>query len=199
MPYYPKSRYISKIADKNKFLLPDGNEYIGPYYITYSGDYITGENPLSLDQRILTPIIEDNTKNLNYENNIFKKLNSSLIIDELIDPEHYIPVPQDEDYKLGKITRYFAKERKRNIINIREINKEAYIDIREQNGIYNYAKWDITSLLWQISGPLNNELKEGNIVRVGIIDTNKRIIESKNKKFIGLKEYLTDLSKFSKK
>ena len=198
MFYFPKSRYITKYTNGGEFSLSN-SEYIGPYYTTYKGEFITGENPLSPNQQKLNKILNDQDNSKPYNNIIFKSINPNINIDELIDPPIYIPIPNEEDYKKGKIIRYFAKQRKPRVFNIIEINKESHSDISERRGTYNYSKWDITSLLWQISGPLNNELKEGNIVRVGIIDTNKRIIESKNKNFIGLKEYLTDLSKFSKK
>jgi hypothetical protein len=201
-PYYPKSRILTSQTTKGKeFLLPSGNTYKGNYYITYDGKYITGDNPTSKNQQILSKINQEINSNKlsNQQNNqVYRNLNN-IDLEELIDPNSYIPIISGEDYKLGKITRYFAKKRQPRGFVIIEIDRDSFTDIKDQKGIYNYAKWDVTSLLWQISGPLNNELKEGNIVRAGILDTNKRIVDLKNKNFIGVKEYLTDLSKFSKK
>ena len=43
MPYYPKSRIIENLnANPGEFILPNGKEYIGPYYITFDGKSFTG-------------------------------------------------------------------------------------------------------------------------------------------------------------
>lgn len=54
-------------------------------------------------------------------------------------------------------------------------------------------------MLWKLTGPLNNKRVSQYDTRAGIIDTNKRLVETKNKTFIGLKEFIgEDYAKFSR-
>lgn len=204
MPYYPQSRFIpGQTAKLGQFQTPDGKDYLGSYYITSDGKCYTGDNPKVKNSipLIKNQILEE-TQNIKYINSPinqkYTKLNPNLQITEYQEPISFLPKPTDEDYKKGKITRYFAKERKVRIFKIIEINQFTFEDIVNMGGIYNYPGWDVISMFWQISGPLENELINGNIIKSGIKNTNQRIIDIKNKQFIGLKEFITNLTQFSK-
>ena len=55
MPYFPKSRIIpNKKTSGNEFLLPDGSNYVGDYYITFDGNFYTGKNPQTKNSIKLT-------------------------------------------------------------------------------------------------------------------------------------------------
>lgn len=196
MPYYPLSRIITgSIAQQNQFVMQDGKEYIGPYYITYDGKYFSGINPQVKGSFPLfkLPNKDDlqNFKKVNNElNQIYDKINNNIDITTFQEPKPYIPKISISDYNKGKITRYFAKERKIRVYKIIEIDKETYEDIFNRGGIYNYPGWDVTSMFWTITN--------GNLTKDFVEQQNKRIIELKNKQFIGIKNYLTDLTKFSK-
>lgn len=201
--YYPKSRISKPIKSMSgEFTYPDGSEYIGVYYKTYDKKYFTGENPLSKISTEIFKIPQKEDINLRIsrskQSEIFTKLNPTLEISSFEEPKPYIVKPSEKDYLLGKITRYFAKERKVRIFKIIEIDKDTFIDINNQEGVYNYPGWDVISMFWQISGPKNNEIVGGNVVKAGIIDTNKRIVSMKNKKFIGLDKYITNFLQYSK-
>ena len=197
MPYYPKFRILeNQQANPGEFLLPDGKEYIGSYYITFDGKSFTGSNPYSLNSIPLTKInIPDSPFNqpLSETYNNLKPLNLSLI-----DPTPFTPKPTEEDYKRGKITRYFARQRNGTKFKIMEIDQPTYDNLLNNRGGLNTSLWKVISIFWQISGPLNDQKVNGIRTRAGIIDTNQRVLNNAEKNFIGIKQYLTDLKQFAR-
>ena len=197
MPYFPKSRIIeNQKANPGEFLLPDGKEYTGPYYTTFDGKSFTGSNPYSLNSIPLTKInIPDSPFNqpLSETYNNLKPLNLSLI-----DPTPFTPKPTEEDYKRGKITRYFARQRNGTKFRIMEIDQKTYDNLSNNRGGLNTSLWKVISIFWQISGPLHDQKVNGIRTRAGIIDTNQRVLNNAEKNFIGLKQYLTDLKQFAR-
>lgn len=197
MPYYPKFRILeNKQANPGEFLLPDGKEYTGSYYTTFDGKSFTGSNPYSLNSIPLTKInIPDSPFNqpLSETYNNIKSLNLSLI-----DPTPFTPKPTEEDYKKGKITRYFARQRNGTKFKIMEIDQQTYDNLSNNRGGLNTSLWKVISIFWQISGPLNDQKVKGIRTRAGIIDTNQRVLNNAEKNFIGIKQYLTDLKQFAR-
>lgn len=198
--YFPKSRISKPLqSTSGDFININGTPYIGTYYKTYDNRFFTGTSPLDKTTKEIKKIPPRTNRLIHGVNNSkYQSINTDVRLSEFIEPKPHIVIPTEIDYSMGKITRYFAKERKIRIFKIIEINKETFQDISNQEGIYNYPGWDVISMFWQISGPKNNIISGGNIVKVGIEDTNKRIIDIKNKNFIGLKEYLTNLTQYSK-
>lgn len=201
MPYYPKSRIIeNRQANQGEFILPNGAEYTGLYYTTFDGKSFTGQNPYSLNSQPLTivEVISDpefiNLPNQTY-NNLNTTLNSQI---SLIDPTPFTPKPTDEDYKKGKITRYFARQRNGREFKLMEINNFTYNKLSNFQSNYNSSLWQVISIFWQISGPLRDERVNNIRTRAGIIDTNQRILDNTEKVFPGIKQYLKDLKQFSK-
>ena len=198
MPYYPKSRIIENLnANPGEFILPNGKEYIGPYYITFDGKSFTGSNPYSSISIPLTkvevladPELRDPLPD---EYNNIKSLNLSLT-----DPTPFTPKPTEEDYKRGKITRYFARQRNGTKFKIMEIDQNTYDNLSNNRGGLNTSLWKVISIFWQISGPLHDQKVKGIRTRAGIIDTNQRVLNNAEKNFIGLKQYLTDLKQFAR-
>ena len=198
MPYYPKSRIIeNQQSNPGEFILPDGKEYIGPYYITFDGKSYTGSNPYS---SISIPLIritsELNSENINPFLKGFKKIKPLNL--SLIDPTPFTPKPTEEDYKRGKITRYFARQRNGTKFKIMEIDQKTYDNLSNNRGGLNTSLWKVISIFWQISGPLHDQKVKGIRTRAGIIDTNQRVLNNAEKNFIGIKQYLTDLKQFAK-
>lgn len=198
MPYYPKSRIIeNRQANQGEFTLPNGQEYIGPYYTTFNGQSFTGANPFTLNSRPLIPIIQNTTGVvLNNNVNTFNTLNPLNL--SLIDPTPFLPSPTEEDYKKGKITRYFARQRNGTQFKIMEINKETFDALNNRSKGLNTSLWKTISIFWQISGPERTQVVNGIRRQAGIIDTNQRIIDNAEKNFIGIKQYLTDLKQFAR-
>ena len=200
MPYFPKSRIIeNQKANPGEMKTPDGKDYTGPYYITFDGKTFTGANPYTPGSLPLTKsLLNKNEGEIildpqSVEYNLIK--NSKL--PQLVDPTPYTPKPTLEDYKKGKITRYFARQRNGTQFRIMEIDQTTYDNLSNRKGGLNYSLWKVISIFWQISGPLR-DIRVGNIrTRAGIIDTNQRVLDNAEKDFIGIKQYLTNLEQFA--
>jgi hypothetical protein len=201
MPYYPKSRIIeNKKANPGEFTLTNGKEYTGPYYTTFDGKSFTGANPYTPNSNslIATPPKDFNANPEIKSNQVveYDELKES-ILPQLIDPIPFTPKPTPEDYKRGKITRYFARQRNGTQFKLMEINQTTYNNLNDRRGGLNYSLWKVISIFWQISGPLRDQ-RVGNIrTRAGIIDTNQRVLDNAEKDFIGIKQYLTNLQQFA--
>lgn len=202
MPYYPKSRIIeNQKANPGQFITADGKSYSGPYYKTFDGKSFTGKNPYDGISRplITIPKIEDSNPNISYSpSSVLYRKSSNNPPQALIDPTPFTPIPTEEDYKVGKITRYIARQRNGTQFKIMEISKQTYDDMQNRRNGANFALWKTISIFWQISGPLYDEKIDGIKTRAGIIDTNQRILYTAEKNFIGIKQYLSDLKQFSK-
>lgn len=201
MPYFPKSRIIeNQKANPGEFTLPNGSPYSGPYYVTFDGKIFSGANPytpgsIPLSRSILNKNEDPTSTDLN--NIDYNSLKSNKLA-TLIDPIPFTPKPTDEDYKKGKITRYFARQRNGTQFKIMEIDQPTYDNLLNNRGGLNTSLWKVISIFWQISGPLRDERVNNIRTRAGIIDTNQRVLNNAEKNFIGLKQYLTDLKQFAR-
>jgi len=200
MPYYPKSRIIeNQKANPGQFTLTNGKSYTGPYYTTFDGKSFSGANPYTPYSNSLVPVppkIAD-VEFLNPPFDEYNQLKPSNLSASLIDPTPYTPKPTEEDYKKGKITRYFARQRNGTQFKLMEIDQTTYNNLNDRRGGLNYSLWKVISIFWQISGPLRDQ-RVGNIrTRAGIIDTNQRVLDNAEKDFIGIKQYLTNLTQFA--
>jgi hypothetical protein len=203
MPYFPKSRIIeNQKANPGEMQTPSGKEYTGPYYTTFDGKIFSGANPYSpgskpLVRSLLNKNEDDSNIAPDFNNDDYYALKPSNLA-KLQDPTPYTPKPTDEDYRKGKITRYFARQRNGTQFKLMEIDQTTYDNLSNNRGGLNTALWKVISIFWQISGPLRDE-RVGNIrTRAGIIDTNQRVLDNAEKSFIGIKQYLTDLRQFSR-
>jgi hypothetical protein len=202
MPYYPKSRIIeNQTANPGQFKTADGKDYTGPYYTTFDGKSFTGANPYALNSVPLTKLPTEKTNTTQtgtLEGLAYNSIKPSNIQAQLVDPTPITPIPTEEDYKKGKITRYFARQRNGTTFKIMEISQQTYTNLTTNKNGSNYALWKAISIFWQISGPLHNERINNITTRAGIIDTNQRIVDQAEKSFIGIKQYLSDLQQFAK-
>ena len=199
MSYYPKNRVITnQTAIPGQFTDKNGNEYVGDFFVTYEGDIIAGTDPLNTNNKRLVkvnkieiPALQRTIQNVN--NTKYREINPNISDLPLLDPILFTPNPTPADYQRGFITRYFAKQRDRRIFKILEIDKDTYQDLVGRKGIFNYSLWKPISLFWRISGPLNPTQNEP-----GVIETNKRIVEQKDRIFIGISNYLTNFQEYYK-
>ena len=202
MRYYPKSRIIENLKAKNgQFTTIDGKSYIGLYYITFDSKSFTGANPSSLNSKPLipiTPTIDLNPQLSHDANSTNYRILNLNAPPTLINPVSFTPIPTEEDYKNGKITRYIARQRNGTQFKIIEISKQSHEDLINLRGGANYSLWKSVAIFWQISGPLNNVKLNNITTRAGIIDTNQRILDNTEKNFIGIKQYLSDLKQFAR-
>jgi hypothetical protein len=199
MKYFPKSRILTnQTANPGQFKTPNGKDYTGPYYTTFTGESFTGIDPSKGSSISLTPsTISQGFSNNDYAVESYKQLNSTINAN-LVDPIPFTPIPTEADYQVGRITRYIARQKGGTQFRVMEIDKNTYDNLTKQRGDVNYSTWRAISIQWQISGPLNDELVNGIKVRPGIIDTNEKILNQAEKNFIGIKQYLSNPTQFAR-
>jgi hypothetical protein len=201
--YFPKNRITTNLYTKGNEFSINGKSYIGAYYRTYSGKVFSGKDPINGSSQELTPIKELYIINVNKSskkpgaivldndtsdyvlNPNNKSLNSYLV------PIQYYPAPTDNDYQKGYIMRYFAKKRN-DIGYVIEIDKDTYQSLLKKDSVYDYITYQSIDLFWQITGPLRDNRTNKQYKVSGIIDTNKRLVEEKDKNFRGLMEFIGD-------
>lgn len=211
--YYPQTRIKTDLYTRGTtYKLPNGTPYTGKYYLLYDGTAYAGANPVVGTNQQLTPIdqplttINNSTASpsIQYTLTTAKKpfsdrTNSldlsNLQLDELTP---YYPIPTQSNYQVGYFTRYFAKNTTGPGY-ILEISENDYANVK--NGAYNSTNvlYEITTLLWQLTGPLNDRRLSQYQIQGGVYDTNKRVTEARSIGFRGLVEYIGgDYIKFAK-
>ena len=206
--YFPKNRVIdNKYTNGDKFVNPTTKEpYVGYYYETFDGKFKTGKNPMEGPSTPLEPISAafSNPQIPNSENNDAYSLLSNgragtanSIIGTLKEPLPYFPKPTPQDYNRGYFTRYVAKRRNSPNSVFLEIDQSTYNDLLYKGGVYNYPMWAVTSIFWQITGPLRDNRENKDFPRAGIIDTNKRILVTKSKAFPSIEKFFSNLTQFA--
>ena len=182
-----------------------GKPYAGSYHEDFTGTAYTGKDQYSSDKRLLIKNPSRNQQQTNIlpsrEANEYARLNP--VNQELYkfgtDPEPFTPNPTGDDYKRGKITRYFAKKRNQSPAYIVETTQNIFNDLTNKGGRYNYALWEPIQLFWKITGPINDSRDEFGVIQAGIYNTNERIVNQAQQKMRGIKGYLNDLLEFAVK
>ncbi len=205
--YFPKNRVINdKYTNGDKFVDPSTKEpYVGYYYETFDGQYRTGKNPMDGPSKRLIPIPKETNPQLPVtDNNVAYSLisknrvpQSQSIIGYLKEPLPYFPKPTPADYKRGYFIRYVAKKRNSPNSIFLEIDKLTFNDIIYKKPTYNYLMWAVTSMFWQITGPLYDNKENKDYPRAGIIDTNKRLLATKEKIFPSISKFFPNLTQFA--
>lgn len=198
--YFPKNRITTNLYTKGNEFSLNGKPYIGAYYKTYNGKIYAGKNPVVGTSQELEPIIKNNKENypnINSKGGILLDKNTRPYIinpnikslETYLVPTQYYPQPTDSDYQKGYIMRYFAKKRN-DIGYVVEINKETHLSLLNEDSEYDYITYQTIDIFWQITGPLRDDRKDKQYKIAGIIDTNKRLVETKDKNFRGLIEFI---------
>ena len=206
--YFPKNRVVdNKYTNGDKFVNADSKEpYVGYYYETYDGKYKTGKNPMEGSSESLEPIsnIGSNPQiPVELNNEIYSSLSksragsSNSVIGTLKEPQPFFPKPTPQDYNRGYFTRYVAKRRNSPNSIFIEIDRTTYNDLLYQNGVYNYLMWSVTSIFWQITGPLLDNRENKEFPRAGIINTNERILATKAKTFPSIEKFFSNPTQFA--
>ena len=206
MGYIPKGLVNEGLyTNGGEFTTTNGKPYKGYYHQLFDGAVSSGKTPNSPDsQPLITNYSTDNPNNYivptqeNIDYASLQPVNQELYSSSG-DPLPYFPIITGKDYQRGQIIRYFAKKRNIEPPQIREITKDAFIDLNATSGKFNYALWTVTSVFWKISGPLRDSLNKNGVKTSGIIDTNRRLVENANKDFRGIRQYLSNLIQFAVK
>lgn len=209
--YYPKSKIKPpKNTNGGEFIL-EGKPYKGKYYQTFDGKFYTGENPVYGKNELLskiplytdsqymnmTPLPQGLRRQLEQKNNL-NQTNGLPGFTFKGTPTSYFPQPLETDYTKGYLNRYFTKK-----INtpgyIIEISSQEYTAIQTGTVPYNTSYWITQEIFWKLTGPLNQVRVSQYDIRAGIIDTNKRLVETADKTFLGIKDFIAeDYSKFAR-
>jgi len=213
--YYPLSKIRSGKTPGNEFTI-NGVPYKGDYYQTFDGEFFSGKNPIVGKNERLTRVIDP--KSAMYPKSVIDKQKKSItLITENVNidlnsittpvfnqpkfkgvPTSYNPIPIDNDYNKGYINRYFIKKSNSNGY-VTEISPEEYVAVQNGAVPYDVSFWQAIEVFWKLTGPLKSKRISQYQVRAGIIDTNERLIETANKTFFGLKEFIAgDYSKFAR-
>lgn len=203
--YYPTYATINNLSTGGGQFLLNDKPYSGKYYKTIDGEFYSGPNPETGPSEKLTEIKTYqgtpglNTLNVPYnlQQSIAAKTN---VISTRIPgkPNSHQPQPTEEDYTKGYLIRYFTK--KENEVGfIIEISQDEYNDIVNGNADYDIRLYQVTTILWKLTGPLNNMRTSQYNVIPGIIDTNQRLTEAANKNFLGIVDFIGgDYTKFAR-
>lgn len=204
LKYYPLSRIVpDKYTRGNEYVLANGKNYSGKYYMTYDNKFFTGVNPIfstgeelfllkaqtrnkekvDIPQDFLDPNIVAST--ITYDSR------TRQYAGQLIQLASYVPVPLPSDYSRGYFTRYFAK----NISGpgyIIEIEKQDWDQLKNGGSNNGFLSYEIMDMLWQLTGPMYDTRKSQYQIIGGVYTTNKRVTESKQASFRGIVEFIGD-------
>lgn len=208
MAYVPKNMVNQNLyTNGGEFIDPSTGKYHQGYYHQYSsGEIFSGKGPTDANRKRLSsaPSVSKQSQNnvpntkQSIEYQRIKPSNQELYKFGLT-PKSYYPSPTSNDYQKGSFIRYFTKSRNQSPPVILEIDKLTYDDLNSQRGKYNYALWSVTSLYWKITGPIYDSKDKFGVLKSGIANTNKRIIDKANEEFRGIKGYLSNLIQFAPK
>lgn len=203
--YYPSYATINNLNTSGGQFLLNGVPYSGKYYKTIDGEFYSGPNPETGPSERLTEIKNYqgtpglNALNVSYnlQQSIATKTNvtSTRIPGK---PNSYQPQPTEEDYAKGYLIRYFTKKENEAGFII-EISQDEYNNIVNGDADYDIRLYQVTTILWKLTGPLNNTRTSQYNVIPGIIETNQRLTESSNKNFLGIVDFIGgDYTKFAR-
>lgn len=204
LKYYPISRIKKNLVTQGGQFQLNGQDYKGKYYETFDGECYTGSDPITGTNQLLTRINAYTNAPLLTDMTIPQSVKKQLAIQTKLstvnqtEPVPYYPSPVDADYKKGYIIRYFTKKinNKGYII---EISENEYNDIVNGTAQFDISIYQVTSILWKISGPLHTKTISQYDVREGIIETNTRLTNIAEKTFLGIVEYIGgEYAKFAK-
>ena len=179
--YTPKFKIETGFYTKGKeYMTLDNEEYIGVYH-RYPNGAVYSEatfNDYSVE------LLEYSSATESEKTGIYFEL-TGMRFNNYQAPKYHYPELTNADYELANFTRYFV-QRKNNLSEIIEINKDSYKSINAGNkigidtGVYNK-----TLIKWSISGPIDS-----------VRQANERVIFNSN--ISELSFYLTDLTEFYK-
>lgn len=203
--YIPKSRIQTNLytAGGEYVIKGDTNPYIGYYYKTYNGEFLTGKNPDDKPNYNLVTLVfpkKDNSESNILNNSLFLPKENSIYIDSLSEenltytqlknislnsiyysPQPYITKPTEQDYKLGEFRRYFCK--KRNEFSYLEISKSDYDKIIKKNSTIDFNSWFPFNIPWSLTG---------NKDKVGQTNKNIVLLQINKDKLYGFNKYLKE-------
>lgn len=207
--YYPSFRIKTDLITNGSEFKTSKGPYKGKYYITYDGRVFSGPNPIIGPNEELSKISKLSDSNyLNFSSfpndlkaEFINKTSSLKIKGKQVNrgiPTSYFPYATEGDYKKGYLLRSFIKR-----VNdkgfVTEISNDEYANFVNGTVDYDVSDYLVLQILWKLTGPLTSVRVNQYDTRVGIIDTNKRLVENANKTFLGITDFIGgEYTKFSR-
>lgn len=194
--YYPSTRIKTNLYTRGgEFSLPDGKAYTGRYYLTFDGKAYTGTDPITGTNLLLVKSSQEEVLPRRSATRVstpvegFTQGVPIATSTELGQLTPYYPVPLESDYTRGYFTRYFAKQLTGPgyIFEISQTEWSSSEDGLTQQAVLAY---EVTSMFWQLTGPVNNTRVSQYQIQGGVLDTNKRVTEAKEATFKGIISYI---------
>lgn len=157
--YYPKSQIKTNLStDGSEFILVStGEKYSGFYHELSNGKTFTGRTPYDPPVKEIIRnegTMEETPPSLNTVSsqvpNIYTFLQGIEIGKEKKLPSVYIPNPQESDYTLGQITRYFVQHISN--LNYIEVSKEEFNKIQNKDNDIFWQNYKPFFISWRITG-----------------------------------------------
>jgi hypothetical protein len=124
---------------------------------------------------------------------MYKDITNNSKLFEVNIPQTIVPNPNDDDYKVGFIVRYFVQKTNDENAHIFEVNQNEYQKLK------NNAHWKVMDLKWRIKGPQTTTYKmDGNIDDKGVTDSNKAAITRASYSLKNIALYLPNILQFYK-
>lgn len=163
----PRTKYSNARHTPGGEFTLRGKEYVGWYVETYQNKFFTGK-VIDVTSKELTPVVRVNESN------------SPVYVEQ-------IATPTQDDRLSGFWMRYFIQNKSNN--SIIEVNRERYGTFK------NSSRYKRAKLTWKIKGPADNQLING-YTYFGAEHVNRLNTEALNTTIIGIKDFITDYSKF---
>ena len=124
---------------------------------------------------------------------MYKDITNNSKLFEVNIPQTIVPNPNDDDYKVGFIVRYFVQKRNDENAHIFEVNQNEYQKLK------NNPHWKVMDLKWRIKGPQTATYKmDGNIDDKGVTNSNKASITRASYSLKNIALYLPNILQFYK-
>lgn len=203
--YYPKAKVQeNQYTPGGQFIDSSGKSYKGLYHITYDGNFYTGATHTTDSQQlarsgVTTQVTANSSGSVGVTPSIITNFeydtitnNSNAFLKAMIIPGSFFPMPTEQDYNIGVITRYFTKRVGGTARNIKEISKDGFASL-QKNNLYLTLSFD-----WKLTGPLHDQVISPVRTVYGVFDTNSRTLSSKELSFPGITQYFPDLIQFAR-
>jgi len=124
---------------------------------------------------------------------MYSKIATNLNQFKLTNPKTIVPSPDETDYQIGFIRRYFCQKSNDSHSYIFEIDEQEHKKLEKS------PFWKVVDVKWRISGPLDKVYDDvGNISDIGVRESNKGAINLAALKIKNISLYLPNILQFYK-
>jgi len=159
--YTPKSKISIQEAGPGEFIYKKTRKpYVGPYIETSGRKFFAGSNPKKLSLQLIRPVSIPNNfgKNKNTAKyNVLNKKTYSLLkkTQNIVAIKN---IPNEDDYKAGRYTRYFIKK-VNELYGYFEVDKKTYHSINKKEPKYNHPMYNVGQIVWSLVGNVKKHNK----------------------------------------